>query len=332
MNKRFMLLTICLILIVTAVSGCRRSATNEADDNGLISIRVGWQIPWATQGQLVQVLIHTDILRENGLEAYFVGRTFGPELNEAALANQVDVILTADQPAATLFSRTDNWIGIGRLMYNRTTTYVPVNSPINTIADLRGRTIGMPIGAAAERITLEALMNVGLSPADVNIVNVGINEQVPLVNRRPNAEAWGNIDALSGFDPIPAIFESNGLIRVLDVGKVCSLVLMNGNLIQTHPDVAERFMNALIDAYDFYRNNITEVNAWFIEASGLRDLDDDILYLAASIEPNLRVNARNEIRVWFIDEDFEILQRAADFVASDVNMRDFVTNDFVSIP
>jgi hypothetical protein len=43
--------------------------------------------------------------------------------------------------------------------------------------------------------------------------------------------ARGNIDALSGFDPTPAIFEVQGLVRVLDVGKVCSLVLMNEELL-----------------------------------------------------------------------------------------------------
>ena len=85
-------------------------------------LRIGWQIPWATQGQIVQIWKHTDILKKNGIEAEFVGKTFGPQLNELALAGEIDVVLTADQPAATLFSKEKGWVGIGRLMYNRTST------------------------------------------------------------------------------------------------------------------------------------------------------------------------------------------------------------------
>ncbi len=34
----------------------------------LTKLRIGWQVPWATQGQLVQILKHTDILEKNGLK------------------------------------------------------------------------------------------------------------------------------------------------------------------------------------------------------------------------------------------------------------------------
>lgn len=47
-------------------------------------------------------------------------------------------------------------------MYNRTSTYVPPKSTINEVKDLKGKTIGIPIGAAALRITLEACANAGL--------------------------------------------------------------------------------------------------------------------------------------------------------------------------
>jgi len=85
---------------------------------------------------------------------------------------------------------------------------------------------------AAERITVAALKRAGLDPEkDVKIINLGIREQGPLVLGKTEASVWGNIDALSGFDPTPAIFEAKGLIKVLDIGKVCSLVLMNENFI-----------------------------------------------------------------------------------------------------
>jgi len=321
--------TILLMIAIFALS------INLAAANDLTKIRIGWQIPWATQGQLVQILKHTDILEKNGLEAEFVGRTYGPVLNEIAMAGGIDVVLTADQPAAALFSKDKGWIGVGRLMYNRTLTYVPPKSPVNTLAELKGKTIGIPIGAAAERITVAALQGAGLDPQkDVKIINLGIREQGPLVIGKKDASRWDNIDALSGFDPTPAIFEAKGLIKVLDIGKVCSVVLMNENFINKHSGVAQQLMQAMFDAYDYYRQNIEQVNDWFMKEAGLKDANQEACNVAASIEPNVWVKSRGDIRVTFTEEDYAIMEQAAEFMApkikKKVDMRQFVTNKYAA--
>ncbi|MBU0481245.1 MAG: ABC transporter substrate-binding protein [Proteobacteria bacterium] len=322
--------TILILMILATVFSTGQGAAEE-----LTKIRIGWQIPWATQGQLVQILKHTDILKKNGLEAEFIGRTYGPVLNELALADEIDVVLTADQPAAALFSKDQGWIGVGRLMYNRTLTYVPPKSAVNSLEDLREKTIGIPIGAAAERVTIAALKKAGLEPnKDVKIINLGIREQGPLVLGGEEAKTWGNIDALSGFDPTPAIFEARGLIKVLDIGKVCSLVLMNENFITRNSGVAEKMMQALFDAYDYYRQNIEQANTWFMDEAGLKDSSQKACNVAASIEPNVSVPARKDIRVTLIDEDFEIMHQAAEFMApkikKNVDMRQYVSNKYAA--
>lgn len=321
-----------IIFLAIFLSGllCSQAVADE-----LIRIRIGWQVPWATQGQLVQVMKHTDILEKNGLQAEFVGRTYGPVLNEIALAGDIDVVLTADQPAVALFSKDKGWIGVGRLMYNRTLTYVPPRSPIGDLEGLRGKTIGIPIGAAAERITVAALKGAGLDPQkDVKIINLGIREQGPLVLGKTEASTWGKIDALSGFDPTPAIFEARGLIKVLDVGKVCSLVLMNQGFIEAHPGVAEKIMQALYDSYDYYRQHVEQANNWFMEEAGLQDASQAACNVAASIEPNVWAKTREEIRVEFSEEDFQIMKEAAEFMAPKINkkidVRSYVTNDYAA--
>lgn len=297
-------------------------------------IRLGWQVPWAVQGQIVQVLKHTDIAAKNGLEIEFVGRTFGPELNELALNKHVDMLLTADQPAATLFAKDAGWLGIGRLMYNRTATYVPAASPIKNIRGLKGKTVAVPAGAAAERVTLAALKKAGLNPEkDLKIINLDIKEQAPLVTKDKNATSWGNIDAMSGFDPTPAIFEDAGFVRVLDTGKVVSMVLASNEFMKANPGTAERFLTALIDAYDYYRQNRAEADGWF-QAEAKMQASPKVFTLAASLEPNLKVKRRKEIRVRFTKADFDALQTAADFISpkikKNVDMRKYVVNDFAA--
>ncbi|MCB0419804.1 MAG: ABC transporter substrate-binding protein [Bdellovibrionales bacterium] len=323
-KKPFFFFTLYLVMATTFAV-----ANNET----LTPVRIGWQIPWATQGQIVQIWKRTDILKKNGLNAEFIGRTYGPLLNELAIAGTVDVILTADQPAAVLFAKSTDWMGIARLMYNRTLVYVPSKSPIKTLKELKGKRIGVPIGAAAERVMVAAMKRNGLDPLkDIKVVNVGIREQIPIVASGKNESSWGNLDALSGFDPTPAIFESQKLVRVLDVGKVVSLVLVRKSYSVEHKNVSQRIAQSLYDAYDFYRTNKTQANKWFIQEAKLRDANNETCNIAASIEPNLSAIKRSDIRITLDPEDFQVLQEAADFVApivkKTIRMTDFVTNRF----
>lgn len=328
--KKTSILKSTFILIICALMSSVLAATP------LQKVRIGWQVPWATQGQLVQIWKHTDILKKNGLEAEFIGKTFGPQLNELALAGAIDVILTADQPAATLFSKDKGWVGIGRLMYNRTSLYTAPNSPIKNVKDLKGKTIGVPVGAAAERTTIEALKREGIdTQKEITLINLDIREQGALIVSNKEKEKWGQFDALSGFDPLPAILESQKLVRVLDTGKVVSLVLMNQELITKSPTLPVQILKALSEAYNYYRLNKAQANEWFIKEAQLANADQNACEIAASLEPNLKVKKETEIRVAFTNEDFELMQKGADFVeqkiGKKINMKNFVNNTYTDL-
>lgn len=323
------ILVFAIAVLVLIFTGGRFSQQTSQQPPQLLPIRVGWQVPWATQGQLSQILQRTSLLADQGLHGDFIGFNYGGPLNEAALAGEVDVLFTADQPAATLLSRDPHWVIIGRLMYNRVSLYVPPNSPIQTVEDLRGKTVAMPFGAAAQRMALRAEQDAGLDvERDVRNVNLDIYEQSDLV-RDPEALRWGEIDALAGFDPTPAIFEEQGLIRTLSVGKVVSVIVMSTDYIEAHPDAPAAFLNAFRGAYDFYRNNTSTADQWFTEASKL-DIPEQALHIAASIEPNLSAESDGNVRLSFTDEDFATLQEAADFlydqslIAQPVTMKDHI--------
>lgn len=296
-------------------------------------IRLGWQVPWTLQGQIVQVLKRTDILKNNGLDVEFVGRTFGPELNEAALAGALDIVLTADQPAAALFQKSDDWVGIGRLMYNRTSTYVPISSPIKRLEDLKGKTVGLPVGAAAERIFYEALSSKKIEKKDVTVIHLNMPEHLPLVQRASNeSKKWDQFDALAGFDPIPAILEANGKLRSLHSGKVCSLILMkkgSGKRLNLSDErLAKLILKSVDEAYSFYKQNFDKVNEWFIEEAKMKNVPLKVFPITNELEPNFQAKTN---RLWFTEEDFQTLQRAAEFIKGEgksVNMRDRVLNTF----
>lgn len=300
------------IILVGLVASFRNNIWNAISKKSTKTpIRIGWQVPWATEGQLTQILKHAGILEKYGLVADFKGFDSGAPLNEAALGGSVDVIFTADQPAATLLSKDPNWTIIGRLMYNRVSLYVPPKSPIQSIKDLKGKTVGMPFGAAAQRKALEEEQDAGLDPTkDVKNVNLGIYEQSDLV-RDANATKWGSMDALAGFDPTPAIFEEKGLVRNLSVDNVVSVILMSNSYIKMHPDAPVSFLSSMNDAYQYYRDNTNQANEWFTQESKL-DITSHALQIASSVEPNLQPG--NQISLYLNNGDIKILQEAADFI------------------
>lgn len=285
-------------------------------------VRIGWQTTWATQGQLAVILQRTNALDLAGLEGRFVGFTYGGPLNEGALAGEVDVVLTADQPAITLAVRAPEWRIIGRLMSNRVGTLVPPDSPVRTPADLRGRSLAVPFGAAAQREAMAALQQAGLDPArDVRLVNLGIQELLALAKAGARDGRWGEVDAVAAWDPPFAEIQARGLGRPLAQAVVTSVVLMNTRLRDAHPGADARLMHALRLAYDYYRRDPARADAWFQQASGVA-FGADVLRLAAAVEPNLRATEARDIRVTLDDRDRGALQRAADFMAAQRLLRE----------
>lgn len=333
MKKNIIFVLIVVMVIGVFYTAFKNKKTVDTTQTALTKVRIGWQTPWATQGQLIQSLKHTEILKDHNLEGEFNGFAYGAPLNEAALAGNVDVVLTADQPAATLLAKNTDWKIIGRLMYNRVSFYVPSNSPIKEASQLKGKTVGMPFGAAAQRMALRVEKEAGLDPkTDVNNINLGMSEQAELIKKNPTAEKWGEVDALAGFDPSPAVFEEKGWVNTIAEETVTSVIMMSTKYIEANPEAPVNFLAAFTDAYDYYRNNISEVNAWFTDEAQL-SITETALAKAASVEPNLQVT--NKIRISFTEADMKVLQDAADFiydqglVKTDVVMKDYVDQSYL---
>lgn len=318
------LVSISLLLVVW----CNKSIKNDG-----INIRIWWQTTRSTQWQLVGIFKNTEILKQNWLISSFVWVSYGWPLNEAAMAWQVDVILTADQPAATLLSKNPNWTIVGRLMYNRVSLYVPKGSDITSVSQLKGKTVAMPFWAAAQRMTIEEEIKSWLNPkTDVNNINLWIMEQSDLV-KDANVKKWWNISAMAWFDPTPAVFEEKGLVNILKTWQVVSVIMMSNDFIAKNPDAPKKLMDSFVDAYDFYRTNVIQSNKWFVEDSKL-NISDNVFETCSALEPNLFVKNKKDIRINFTENDLASLQNAANFlfaqwlIKKEVIMKDFIKIDF----
>jgi len=328
--KTWISMVIAVLLASTMIVGLGCGRRNKGSDH-LVPIRIGWQVAWATQGQLALILQKTNDLELNGLQGDFRSFTYGAPLSEAALSGQLDVAFIGDQPAINLLSRSTDWKLIGRLMDFRVAIVVPLNSSIGSVADLKGKTLGIPFGASTHRVALQMLTEAGLDPVkDVHIVNIDITEQSDIVNSA-SGKMWSGIDAFASWDHHIALYESKMLARILKSGTALGVIAMSKKFIDDHPDAAVGFMAAFKLAYYFYANNRDKADGWFAETTAGK-FDMNILRQVASIEPNLLTTDIQTMHVILTKENLDILQTAADFAFAQKLIQNEVTVAMVVEP
>lgn len=145
----------------------------------------------------------------------FARFTYGPPLIQAAASGDIDLGAVGDVPPITGAAQE---YGFKIVAVERSLTpsqadeniLVPKGSPIQTLAQLRGKKIAVPQGSSAHGLVLNALKSVGLTPQDV---------QLDFLSPAAGATAFatGKVDAWAIWNPQSAIAVAAGA-RVLAAG------------------------------------------------------------------------------------------------------------------
>ena len=124
---------------------------------------------------------------------------------------------------------------------------VPVNSPVHSIADLKGKTISVPFASTSHGMLLRAIKAQGWnSDTDVNIIT-----QAPEV--AGSALKAGKIDAHADFVPFADLFPYRGIARKIYDGAQSHAPTFHGALVdaayaQKYPEVVVAYLRAAIEA------------------------------------------------------------------------------------
>ncbi|TDR04908.1 ABC transporter substrate-binding protein [Paraburkholderia silvatlantica] len=124
---------------------------------------------------------------------------------------------------------------------------VPVNSPVHSIADLKGKTISVPFASTAHGMLLRAIKAQGWNPdTDVNIIT-----QAPEV--AGSTLKAGKIDAHADFVPFADLFPYRGIARKIYDGAQSHAPTFHGALVdaayaQKYPEVVVAYLRAAIEA------------------------------------------------------------------------------------
>jgi len=296
-----------VFILLVIVTGESKGA--EAADTR-VPVRIGWQIPAAMQAQIVEVLKRTDVLESQGLVPNFVPFSYGVPEVTAALAGQLDIILTGDQPAIDLIGKGGKWKIVARLHYDRVAVMVPPNSPATEMEDLRGKTVASSFGSVGEREAILQEQAAGLD-ADKQVKNVNM-DSLDIYNLvlAGGGERWRKIDAVLVGEAINSRFELEGLGRSLAASRTLGIVAVSEQFIANHPQAAVQFLVALARAWDYFSNHSDRVRQWYIDDEQL-GYTPAALISAAKLEPNSSVKSVREVDLSLTEDHIASLEQGA---------------------
>ena len=176
-----------------------------------------------------------------GIEVKWVEFSSGPPMMEAMNVGSVDYGAVGDSPpvfaqaagAAIVYAA-------GQPITNGQGILVPKDSPIRSIAELKGKRIGFTKGSSAHNIVVQTLEKTGLTYADITPVYLTPPDAGP-------AFANGSIDAWSIWDPYFAIGETkqNGriLVNAYEITKTNSFYIANRDFAKNHGAVLQQIID-----------------------------------------------------------------------------------------
>jgi sulfonate transport system substrate-binding protein len=229
------LTSISLIASVIAVSGCGSNAGNSAAKD--------IHLDYAYYNPLSLVVRDQHLLENRGYNVTWVLSAGSNKANEGLRSKALDVGPTAG--SAALVARANGSPIKAVDLYaggEWTALLVAKDSPINSVADLKGKKVAVTKGTDPYFFLLQSLGTAGLSPSDIEIVNLQHADGKTALER-------GNVDAWSGLDPfIAQTIQQSGSRFIYRNPSFNSYGFLNAReeFIAAHPEAVQ----AVVDSYE----------------------------------------------------------------------------------
>jgi sulfonate transport system substrate-binding protein len=193
-----------------------------------------------------------DAFKPSGIDVQWIDFQFGPPLLEAINVGSVDFGYVGDTPP--IFAQAANagirYAAAVKQDGNTQAIIVRADSPIRTLADLKGKHVAFGKGSSAHNLLVAALEKAGLSWSDI--------VPTPLTPSDATAAfAKGSIDAWSIWDPYLALAELKENARVIaynqDVHDPYSFYIAGADFVEKYPSLLTR-LNAVFASEGVWAN------------------------------------------------------------------------------
>lgn len=192
---------------------------------------------------------------------------YGPPLLEALNAGSLDYGYTGNAPPvfAQAARANLNYVAAIPARGDNQAILVQSDSPLKTLADLKGKKLGVAKGSSAHDLAVAAIESAGLTWKDVSPIYLPPADAA-------SAFAKGAIDAWSIWDPFLAIVELKGARRLPIEPAVAlqnSFFLANKSFVDANPAIVTGINDALVKVSAWAKDNRAEASKLFSEATGV---------------------------------------------------------------
>lgn len=319
--KRKIALAIVLIMIAVCVIGCGSSETNGKSGNREVHLAIQPSCAFVPLVIARESGWIDDAMKELGVTVVWTDFESGPPMNESFAAGQQDIGVIGDVPAVSAVAAGQKNVYIaaaeGGPSYGM---LVSDSSGINSVADLKGKKIGLTIGSTAQNLTEKLLANAGMDyNTDVEVINISTGDaQVVLLN--------GDVDAVVIWEPnVSRLDAIDGIHLLTDGGDVgfpgMNVVFARKDFVDANPDIVKAYLEQYWRATKAYEEN---PSAYAEMLSGYFNLDPALIAQAAS---------KYNYVLKFSDEDIAGLQDTVSFlirigsITNEITVKDHVADE-----
>ena len=203
-----------------------------------------------------------------GIDVKWVEFSSGPPMLEAMSVGSIDYGAVGDMPPIFAQAAGANLVyAAGEpITMAHQGILVPADSPIHSLADLKGKRVGFTKGSSAHNVIVMALEKAGLTYADITPVYLTPPDAGP-------AFANGSIDAWSIWDPYFAIgqIKQNGRILAssTDIARTNSFFIANRDFAKDHGPVLQQIIDVTAATAKWAEAHRDEVAKSFSAVTGI---------------------------------------------------------------
>lgn len=207
-------------------------------------------------------------LEAKGVKVSWVEFTAGPPLVEALNVGSINVGWTGDAPPIFGQAAGSAIVYVAALPSNGKgeAIFTKPESGIKSVADLKGKKVGVGKGTSAHNLLVAALEKNGLKLSDIDVTYLSPADAAA-------AFASDKIDAWAVWDPFYAIAETRykpvTLARTSEVLDVKTYFLANRDYVKSHADTINTTVGALGEAAKWSAANRDKVAAALHEVTGV---------------------------------------------------------------
>jgi NitT/TauT family transport system substrate-binding protein len=267
LKKGFLLLLVIVALSIMSACGGNNAETTTSSSASAsdspspasaepVTLRVGYNLWVGSAGTYIAE--KKGYFKDAGLDVKFIEFPNPTESTQALLTGNVDIsgttldtavmVKSTEQPGQDLkfFHIVDQSFGADGIVSK---------DSITSIADLKGKTVAVTIGAVNHFLLSHALQQAGVKESDVNLTNVSPEQTGPLF-------LTGKVDAAVTWEPYLSEAKSKGG-KILYSTKDAPDLIIDGDmasqkLITEHGDALRKYTEAIEKGRQFYLDNPDE--------------------------------------------------------------------------